>query len=100
MPFFSLVVVAVLERLPDTKLVWRLRAMFDFAKRWEALRQWHKAELERMDPTFALELATRKLMLARQKAYEDGISPLDPLYPTLWDFAPPLQVNPKDRQTT
>jgi hypothetical protein len=49
---------------------------------------WHKSELEELDASYASVQDSLRLVNARRKAVADGISPLDPKYPSLEDVSP------------
>jgi hypothetical protein len=57
-----------------------------YAKRLEALVAWHKGELLRLDHSFRLQDATRRLIRAREQALREGIGPFNPAYPDIYDF--------------
>lgn len=50
------------------------------------LAAWHQAELEKLDPLFKLQQDGLRLVVAREKALAEGIGPLDPRYPVIYDF--------------
>ena len=55
----------------------------------EAVKQWHSQEFCKSDPMFLLDQQSKKLILAREKAREAGIGPLDPAYPDIFSFSDP-----------
>lgn len=50
---------------------------------WTVRAQWHRKELLRCDPEFAILEGIKNLMIKAKKAHEAGIAPLDPRYPVL-----------------
>ncbi len=55
----------------------------------QALIDWHKSELLSNDWEYRFHDAQRRLIIARERARERGVRPLDPEYPDLQDFLKP-----------
>jgi len=85
--FFARCVVYINGLLPrKSKLAMRFRLLFDYYDCKDKAVAWYKTELEKLDAGFHIERAAIRLVAAREKAIAEGIGPLDPKYPSFYDF--------------
>ncbi len=91
-PFFAFLVVSLMPA--EGKFSRHFRLLLDYHNCQKKVVAWHRAELEKLDLIFQLQQSAFKLAVAREKAREAGVRPLDPDYPTLLDFASGTRPRP------
>lgn len=55
----------------------------------EVVKEGHFQELCKLDPAFLRDQQSKKLICAREEARRNGIGPMDPGYPDIFDFSDP-----------
>ena len=92
MSFFSRLVLSILPEPSGPATHSRVVLAIDrlhrdlYASSMKEVIAWHRAELEKFDFRFRLEEAQRRMMTDQEKARAQGIGPMDPDYPDLFDY--------------
>ena len=104
MPLFSLLVLMFFKSTPQKYWVFKegkdLETSVIFVNPFYSIYNtackevagWHMSELERLDSDFRFQQAQIRLMNARNSAQNQGIDPLDPRYPDIFDFHKPPEI--------
>lgn len=78
--FYVLGLLPVHRRFPRY-----LRLVLGYYDDRDKLKEWHRAELEKLDPMFRLQRNSLRVVAAGEKALAQGIGPGDPKYPPFID---------------
>ena len=89
LPSFAFLVVSIVPA--QGKFSGCFRLLFDYDDCRKKVVAWHRAELEKLDHVFQIPQAAFKLAVAREKAREREVGPLDENYQTLFDLIPAVE---------